>query len=93
MDDFIQVEAGTSNFTVNITSELRTEIIKMRVESDVFSTLRKRSMQIFCMYDRQRFKYMVIRWYNVRPRPNYWMRAFFIYCYIIFLGGNYVQQS
>jgi len=45
-----RVETGTSNLTVNITSELRIESpgIKVfrRVESDAFSTLRKRSMQI-----------------------------------------------
>ena len=43
-----RVGTGTSNLAVNITSELRIESqnIFRRVESDAFSTLRKRSMQI-----------------------------------------------
>ncbi len=44
----VRVGTGTSNLTVNITSELRIERRGevLRVESDAFSTLRKRSMQI-----------------------------------------------
>lgn len=75
----VRVEIGTSNLTVNITSELRIE--SPGIERNIpMSRVRRFFHVTETKYANPKsgFKYMVIRWYNVTPRPNYWTWGFFI---------------